>query len=307
MRRLLLRLAELQSVRDTATRLGPVQRVVDRFVAGETLEACLAVVRRLADAGQLATVDHLGEHTDSEERARAQAEAYVTLLHRLARERLAPHAEVSVKASALGLLLPGGDELAWEGARRVAAAARDAGTTVTVDMEDHPTTDATLALVRRLRRDFPDTGVVLQAMLRRSTGDLEELAVEGSRVRWCKGAYAEPAAVAHTGRPEVDRAYLAGLRRLLKSPAYPMIATHDPAMIEAALAYLDLLDRRPDSYEFQMLLGVRTDEMARLAASGHRVRVYVPYGVDWYAYFMRRLAERPANLALLGRALVSRR
>lgn len=268
---------------------------------GETVDDAVAAVRGLADQGLRSTIDHLGENTTDAATAQVNAQAYLTLLDRLATEGLTEVAEVSVKASALGQTIdPAG---ATEHAHRICEAAEAAGTTVTLDMEDHTTTDATLELVRTLRRTHPKTGCVLQAMLHRTRDDCREM---GGRVRLCKGAYNEPASIAVTQRAAIDVAYTECLRTLLKSGAYPMIATHDPAMIREALGYLDLTGQAPDTYEFQMLYGIRTDEQVRLAREGHTVRVYVPFGTDWYAYFLRRLAEKPANLALLVRALGSR-
>lgn len=285
---------------------GPTRKVVDRFVAGETLDDCVRVVRELRDAGLLATVDHLGEDTTTVAQASATTDAYLTLLARLDAESLTGACEVSVKLTALGLALPDGRRLAAANAGRICAAARAVGTTVTVDMEDHTATDDTLVIVDELRHTYPETGTVLQAYLHRTQADCARYAVSGMRIRLCKGAYDEPASVARRSKAEVDAAYLDCLRILIKGAGYPMVASHDPRMIEAALAYADVAGRAPGSFELQMLYGIRTDEQARLAALGHRMRVYVPYGVDWYGYFTRRLAERPANLLFFARALVGR-
>jgi proline dehydrogenase len=238
-------------------------------------------------------------------RERGQAEgvrdAYLTLVEAL--ERVGLRAEASVKLSALGMSLD--HAVALDNARSICAVAERAGMAVTVDMEDHTTVDSTLAVVRDLRSDFPWVGVAIQAMLRRSEADLRDLA--GTRVRLVKGAYAEPASVAYQRRDEVDRAYVRGLRVLMEAPGgYPMVASHDPRMIDVALWLARSLGREPGSYEFQMLYGIRAAEQRRLVGAGERVRVYVPYGVDWYGYFMRRLAERPANLAFFLRSFVSR-
>ena len=281
--------------------------VVAKFVPGETIDECLDVVRRLADQGLHATIDHLGEDTTTPAQASAAVDTYVTLLRRLAEAGLADRAEVSVKLSALGQALPDGDAVALANARTICAAAAEAGTTVTLDAEDHTTTDRTHATLAALREEFPTTGIVLQAYLHRCPDDCERLAVAGSRVRLCKGAYDEPASVAHRGRREVDESYLSCLRILMKGDGYPMVASHDPRMIAAAGEYADLLDRTDDSYEYQMLYGIRPDEQVRLASEGHRVRVYVPFGTDWYGYYMRRLAERPANLVFFARALLPQR
>lgn len=293
-------------VRRTMVAFPPTRSVVERFVAGETLDDCIRAVRKLKNAGLLATIDHLGEDTTNEAQATATADAYLTLLRRLAAEGLADMAEVSIKLTAVGLVLPGGHELAIENASRICAAAREVGTTVTVDMEDHTVTDATLAAVDALRETYPETGTVLQAYLHRTPADCRRYNTEGVRIRLCKGAYDEPSSVAIRDRKAIDEAYQACLRILMKGDGYPMVASHDPRMIQAALAYADLVGRSPDSFELQMLYGIRTDEQRRLAGLGHRMRVYVPYGTDWYGYFTRRLAERPANLLFFGRALIGR-
>lgn len=304
LRPLMLALARNRTVRAAVVAFPPTRAVVRRFVAGETVEECLAVCRALAASGRRATVDHLGEDTTTAAQARATAEAYVDLLGRLAAEGLADRVEVSVKLSALGQALDDGGRSVRENAHRICRAARDAGTTVTLDMEDHTTTDATLATLAELRAEFGWVGAVLQAYLHRTPADARALAHAGSRVRLCKGAYDEPASVAWQAKPDVDRAYLECLRILFRGEGYPMVASHDPRMIEAALGYADLLGRASGSWEFQMLYGIRDDEQRRLAEAGHTVRVYVPFGTDWYGYFVRRLAERPANMVFFLRALV---
>ncbi len=198
--------------------------------------------------------------------------------------------------------------MATEHLERIAIAAREAGTTVTVDAEDHRTTDATLRMATALRSSWPSkgsgsVGSVVQAALRRTEADVRELAAPGVRVRLCKGAYAEPADEAFAAEHDVDRSFARCLRTLMAGPGYPMIATHDPRLI--AITRSLGLGRPPESFEYQMLYGVRPDEQRRLAAAGAQVRVYVPYGGDWYRYLVRRLAERPANLALFLRSLGS--
>ncbi|MDQ0382090.1 proline dehydrogenase family protein [Amycolatopsis thermophila] len=275
--------------------------VVRRFVAGSGVDEAVAATAALAGTGRAVTLDHLGEDTTDASRAAATVKAYVELLTLLADHGLAGGAEVSVKLSAVGQRLPDGDRVALDNARRICEAAAAAGTTVTLDAEDHTTTDATLGVLRELRADFPWTGAVLQAYLRRTEQDCRDLAHAGSRVRLCKGAYSEPASVAFPERSEVDRSYVRCLRVLMAGDGHPMVATHDPRMIAIAE---ELGRGRPD-WEFQMLYGIRDAEQRRLARD-HTVRVYVPYGDEWYGYFMRRLAERPANLAFFLRALVRR-
>jgi proline dehydrogenase len=283
----------------------PVTRgVVRRFVAGETIDDALRVTRELTAEGLLVSLDHLGEDTRDAATAGAAVEAYRSLVQRLAEDGLASRAEMSVKLSAVGQSLDEG--MALDNARLICEAARDAGTMVTIDMEDHTTTDSTLRLVARLREDFPTTGAVLQASLRRSEDDCRALGVPGSRVRLCKGAYQEPPSVAWQRRDDIRSAYLRCLRSLVAGGALPMAATHDPLLIAATGRIVESIGGSGFAHEYQMLHGIRPDEQRRLARVGETVRVYVPFGVQWYGYLMRRMAERPANTALFLRALLSR-
>ncbi|MGA5303531.1 proline dehydrogenase family protein [Nucisporomicrobium flavum] len=279
--------------------------IVKRFVAGEGVDDALSASRALADDGLGISLDYLGEDTLTAEQATATKDQYLTLLGQLKSAGLTPAAEVSVKLSALGQKVD--DRMAYEYAHAICAAAAEAGTTVTLDAEDHTTTDSTLEILAELRKDHPGTGAVLQAYLRRTEGDCRELATAGSRVRLCKGAYAEPESVAYQSALDVDKAYVRCLNILMSGDGYPMVATHDPRLIAIAEDRARWFDRQADEFEFQMLYGVRPEEQARLAGAGHTVRVYVPYGDQWYGYLMRRLAERPANMAFFGKALTSRK
>lgn len=282
----------------------PVTRpVVNRFVAGDALHPALATVRALTAAGLDVTLDHLGEGVTDRATALAARDAYLRLLEALRDGGLSGGAEVSVKLSAFGQALPdGGHDLALANVREVAEFATATGTTVTLDMEDHSTVDSTLAILRELRREHPRTGAVLQSYLFRTEDDARALAVEGSRVRLVKGAYKEPARVAFQDKRDVDKSYVRTLRTLFAGDGYPMVGSHDPRMIAIAQDLAARNHRAPGTYEFQMLYGIRTAEQRRLAAEGERMRIYVPYGADWYGYFMRRLAERPANLAFFLRS-----
>jgi proline dehydrogenase len=278
--------------------------VVERFVAGDDVTAAIRATAEVLGDGRLVTLDHLGEDTVEESQASDTVEAYLTLLSRLESHGLTEGAEVSVKLSAVGQSLPvDGEKIALENARRICAAAGVVGTTVTLDMEDHTTTDSTLSILRELRVDFPWVGAVLQAYLKRTEQDCRELAHAGSRVRLCKGAYQEPASVAYQDKHDVDLSYVRCLKILMEGQGYPMVASHDPRLIAIAA---DLASgRSKDTYEFQMLYGIRPEEQRRIAAEGNRMRVYVPYGDEWYGYFMRRLAERPANVAFFVRSLLT--
>jgi len=309
LRQALLALSASKQAHDLIMATPLTRAVVARFVAGETIDDALAATRRLAADGRLVTIDYLGEHTTDREQAEAVTEEYIRLLGQLSAAGLSSRgrAEVSVKPTAVGLGLAGhGPKTALQNIGRIAVAARNAGTTVTVDMEDHETVDATLRLVTELRADFPDLGCVIQSYLRRSAEDCRALAFAGSRVRLCKGAYRAPDGVGLRGQAEVDLSFVRCLRILLDGPGYPMLATHDPRLIRIAGTLAGMVGRDDASFEYQMLYGIRAAEQSRLAAAGSQLRVYVPYGNDWYGYLVRRLAERPANLAFFLRALAER-
>jgi len=310
LRHMLLAASDSDRARQLISSAPLARGVVARYVAGESAADAVAVSRDLIDAGLLVTMDYLGEDTTEPDQAAAVTAEYCGLLRQLATAGLSRggRAEVSVKPTAVGLQLPEhGRKTATENIARICAAARDAGTTVTVDAEEHTTAEATQAIVAGLRQDFPDLGCVIQSSLRRAAGDCAALARPGSRVRLCKGAYDSPATAAFTSRPEVDRSYARCLRALMSGPGYPMVATHDPRLTRIAAAQAVLERRAPESFEYQMLYGIRPAEQRRLAATGAQVRVYLPYGRDWYAYLVRRLAERPANLTFFLRSLASSR
>jgi len=273
----------------------PISRdVVKRFVAGETTADAVEVVRGL---GLPVTLDYLGEDTTDKRQAEKTVQAYLELLDALHAAGLARNAEVSVKLSAVGQALD--ESLALTNASRICAAAEQCGTTVTLDMEDHTTTDSTLRVLHELRRTWPWVGAVLQSYLHRTLDDCEQLAGPGSRVRLVKGAYAEPPEVAIQDPHEVDLNYVRCLNVLLAGEGYPMFATHDPRLIEIIGERARWYDKT--DFEYQMLYGIRPDEQRRLGT-----RVYVPYGEQWYGYLMRRLAERPANVTFFLRSLASR-
>ncbi|MFS8098063.1 proline dehydrogenase family protein [Lentzea alba] len=273
----------------------PISRdVVKRFVAGETTRDAVEVVRGL---GLPVTLDYLGEDTTDKAQAEKIVQAYLELLDALHAAGLAQDAEVSVKLSAVGQALD--ESLALTNASRICAAAEQCGTTVTLDMEDHTTTDSTLRVLHELRRTWPWVGAVLQSYLHRTLDDCKALAGPGSRVRLVKGAYAEPPDVAIQDPHEVDLNYVRCLNVLLAGEGYPMFATHDPRLIEIIGERARWYDKT--DFEYQMLYGIRPEEQRRLGT-----RVYVPYGEQWYGYLMRRLAERPANVTFFLRSLASR-
>ena len=298
MRAVLLALSHRRFIGRLATRLPFTRPMVARFIAGETLEAALPALERSRAAGFHTTVDILGEAVRSEAAARAAAAAYVAAIPVLDDQGLDHN--VSLKLSQMGLAL--GPDLVRENVARVLTAAAAAGAFVRIDMEDHTTTDATLDLWRELRPIMAgsgDVGVVLQSALRRTPADAEVLIAEGARIRLCKGAYREPASVAHQDKADVDAAFVAVMRRLLDDGTYPALATHDDRIADQAIAYARERGIGPERFEFQMLYGVRRDLQERLLRDGWTVRIYVPFGGQWYPYFMRRLAERPANVTFL--------
>jgi proline dehydrogenase len=302
----LLRVSRSDKIKHLITTAPVTSGVVRRFVAGETSAAAVAVTRRLVGAGLLVTIDFLGEDTNDPSRADEVVVAYLNLLTKLRESSLSPSAEVSIKLSALGLHLRDGPQLALDNAELICRAARKADTAVTLDMEDHSTTDSTLEILRTLRKEYPETGAVLQAYLYRTEGDCRDLAEAGSRVRLCKGAYEEPDGLAFQDRHEIDKSYVRCMKILMAGNGFPMLATHDPTLIEIGRKLAEEHGRGPKDFEFQMLYGIRPTEQLRLAKLGHAVRIYTPYGTDWYGYLIRRLAERPSNLRFFARSLMTK-
>ena len=280
-----------------------VRRMPFRFVAGTTLDAAVEAVRALNAAGAMATLDVLGESVEDRAAADRAAAAYVATIERIAAEQL--DANVSIKLTQMGLDL--GVEECLAVLAPVAAAGARHGVFIRIDMESSDYTDRTLEVVERLRADGCDAGPVIQAYLHRSPDDVERLAAERVRTRICKGAYAEPPDVALQDRAAIGDAFVSLTERLLEADAYPGVATHDPEMIDRVSASARERGIGPDRFEFQLLYGVRRDLQRRLIADGHRMRVYVPYGTEWYPYFMRRLAERPANVLFVIRSLFGER
>ena len=300
------------SLRRASERLPVTRKVVHRFVPGETAGDALNAVEQLRHSGRMISIDYLGEDVTDIDTANATVDAYRELLDALGTrdERVAAvrPLEVSLKLSALGQALPrDGEKIALENAHTICTRAQRVGAWVTVDAGDHTTTDSTLSIVRELRADFDWLGTVLQAYLKRSRADCAEFAASGARIRLCKGAYDEPASVAFRDRDDVTDSYLTCLRVLMAGSGYPMVASHDPEILEAVPALARENGRGVDEFEYQMLYGIRDAEQRRLADEGNQVRVYVPFGTQWYGYFVRRLAERPANLTFFLRALAERR
>jgi len=300
LRRTFVWLSHRRSLGRLSTRIPITRPMVRRFIAGESLDEVLPALERLRDAGYLTTVDVLGESVGSAEACGAAAARYEETLAALAGRGL--ERNVSLKLTQMGLDID--HDLCRDTVARVFRRAAELGAFVRIDMEDHARTDATLALWRELRPINPNSGVVIQAALHRSPADVEALIVEGARVRLCKGAYNEPASVALRERDEINAAYELQARRLMAEGVYPALATHDGRLIGRLIRWAEAEGIARDRYELQMLHGVRRDLQAQLLEKGFRVRVYVPYGTQWYPYFMRRLAEKPANVTFMLRSLM---
>lgn len=301
MRATLLSLSRRRRLGRLATRLSLTRSMVERFVAGESLDEALAALERLRAAGRQTTVDILGESVSTAADAAAAADHYVELLDALAGRGL--DGNVSLKLSQMGLDVS--TDVCWANVARIFEKAAASNAFVRIDMEDHLRTDATLGLWRDLRPINPSSGVVMQAALRRSAADITALIAERGPVRLCKGAYREPASVAFPTRAEVDQSYLELMARLLREGTTPALATHDPHVIQAAIELARREGIGRDRFEFQMLYGVRRDLQEQLVKAGYRVRIYVPFGREWYPYFMRRLAERPANVMFILRTVAN--
>lgn len=305
LRNLLIRLSQSRLARHWIASFPPSRRVARRFIAGETIDEAIETVRRLNDQGLAVTLNHLGEHTESAEDAHRTASAYVELLDRIAAASL--DANISVKPNQMGLDVD--ENVCFQAIRTVAEHAQSLGNSVRVDMEGSSTVDATLRIYERLRNaGFDNVGIVIQAYLFRSQSDVERLIDLGANVRFCKGAYAEPASVAFPDKGDVDENFQALVAMTWQPEAldrgtYVAVATHDEQLIRWCEDYVQTHGIPPSQFEFQVLYGVRRDLQRELAEKGYRVRVYVSYGTEWYPFFMRRLAERPANIVFIARQL----
>ena len=297
MRRTLLFLSRQASLRHWMETSSVAERLTSRFIAGRTLDQELAVCKRLEAEGIHATLDQLGENVRSVDESHASRDSYLTILDSIAAAGL--RATISVKPTQLGLDL--GDDICFDNVAALVERARSFGSAVEVDMESSEYVDRTLRIVSAMHQQHGSVRAVIQAYLYRSDKDIECLNGEGVSVRLVKGAYREPPSVAYAKKAEVDASYIRLMRQLLDHGADPAIATHDERMIDATVSHARAGGIAPDRFEFQMLYGIRRDLQRKLVADGYRMRLYVPYGAAWYPYFMRRLAERPANLLFLAR------
>jgi len=303
LRSVLLYLSEQKRLQDFVLGWKFARKLSRRFVAGETLDEAIAVVRTLNARGMDVTFDHLGESVASEAQADDATDDYIRILDRLAAESEAK-ATISIKPTQIGLAID--RDLCLRNMRRLAEAARAQGNFVRMDMEASCYVDATLSVFYELFDEYKNIGAVIQSYLRRSEEDVRELARRAAPVRLCKGAYKEPATLAFRKRREIDGSYLRLLEILMASQSPVAIATHDDLMIDVGKRLIREHGERESHVEFQMLYGVRRDLQARLVEEGYGMRIYVPYGNEWYPYFMRRMAERPANLLFVLRALVGK-
>jgi proline dehydrogenase len=290
----LLYLSRQEGLKDFASGFGPFKKLTTRFVAGETIDEAVRVIHEINARDCSASFDHLNESLTRAEETEAEVREYLRILSRIDEAKI--DSNVSIKLTQFGLEID--PELAYKNARRVVEEASRRSTFVRVDMEGSKLTQITLDTFKRLRSEFglDDVGIVLQSYLRRSYDDARELVKIPARIRICKGAYNEPPEVAFPDKRETDDNYVRIMRMLLSSGVYHGIATHDPRMIDATIRHAQKEGIAKNAFEFQMLFGVRRDLQEQLARDGYRVRVYVPYGKHWYPYFMRRLAERPANI-----------
>jgi proline dehydrogenase len=290
----LIYLSGHEGLKDFAAHFKPFHKLTTRFVAGDTIDEAVAAIKELNAEGCTASFDHLNESVGSPAEAQLEVEEYLRILERI--DETGINSNVSIKLTQFGLGIDA--ELAYRNARTVVEDAAQRGNFVRVDMEGSNVTQATLDIFKRLRAEFElnDVGIVLQSYLRRTYGDAEKMVAVPARIRICKGAYSEPPEVAFPDKKDVDDNYVRVMQVLLSSGVYHGIATHDPKMIEATIEYANKNAISKQAFEFQMLYGIRRDLQRQLAKDGYNMRVYVPYGKHWYPYFMRRLAERPANI-----------
>jgi proline dehydrogenase len=287
-------LSRHEGLKDFATRFKVFKNLTTRFVAGESIDEAVSFIREINAEGCTATFDHLNESVGSSTEADLEVSEYLNILSRIDETRINSNASIKLTQFGLGL----DHELAYKNARQVVEEAHRRGNFVRVDMEDSAVTQVTIDIFKRLRAEFGlnDVGIVLQSYLRRTYADAQELVKLPARIRICKGAYNEPPEVSFPDKKDVDDNYVRVMQLLLASGTYHGVATHDPKMIDATVNFASKEGIGKDKFEFQMLYGIRRDLQRQLAHDGYNMRIYVPYGKHWYPYFMRRLAERPANV-----------
>jgi len=299
LRSTLLKLSESKGFAGWVTSNGTTRRMARRFVAGESLDEAIEAARRCNDAGMLTSLDYLGENVSSTTDAQHSRDTYLEIFERIAKEKI--QANVSCKLTQLGLDL--NTDFCQGLVMSIVEFAAHFESFLRIDMEGSLYTQRTIDLVKNVRVRNPAVGTVIQSYLYRSETDITDLLAYGCRIRLCKGAYKESVEVAYPEKADVDANYIRLMQMLLSSGFYHGIATHDPKMIAATIRFAAAKQISKDDFEFQMLYGVRTDLQRRLVRDGYRIRIYIPFGNDWFPYFMRRLAERPANLGFLLRNL----
>lgn len=292
-----INLSHKENLKNYIEKFPPTRKLVDRFVAGESLEDAIEVIKRLNSRGIMVTLDKLGESVVDERKIKEVIEEYKRMLERINEEKL--NSTISIKLTHLGLIVS--DEKAYGSLKEILQVAKKMNNRVCIDMEDSPYTEKTLLIYERALREFGNVGVAIQAYLRRTLDDLKRLSSMGAEVRLCKGAYKEPKEIAYQKKKEVDKNYKRGLEILfseesIKRGTYPCVATHDEKLIDFTYRLVKERNIPSQKFEFQMLYGIRRDLQEKIVKDGFRIRVYVPYGKDWYSYFMRRMGERPANL-----------
>ncbi len=297
----LIYLSRQEGLKDFATQFPLFKKLTTRFVAGETIEQAAAAIREINTRGASASFDHLNESVSHVSETEEEVREYLRVLARI--DEMGIRSNVSIKLTQFGLGID--SELAYKNARAVVEDAARRGNFVRVDMENSDVTQITIDIFKRLHAEYgKDTvGIVLQSYLRRTVDDVKDILKMPARIRICKGAYNEPASVAYPDKKDVDDNYVRVMQMLLSSGIYHGIATHDERMIEATVSHAAKNNIGKEAFEFQMLYGVRRDLQVQLARDGYNMRVYVPYGAAWYPYFMRRLAERPANVWFVAKNL----
>ncbi len=298
----LIWLSRKEGLKDFATNFGFFKKLTTRFVAGDNIDETIPYIRQINSENATASFDHLNESVGSAAEAEHEVAEYLNILAKIDETKI--RSNVSIKLTQFGLGLD--PELAYRNARRVVEEAHQRGNFVRVDMEDSSVTQVTIDIFKRLRAEFGlnDVGIVLQSYLYRTLADAQELVKLPARIRICKGAYSEPPEVAFPDKKDVDANYVKVMQLLLSSGTYHGIATHDPKTIDATIDFATREGIGKEKYEFQMLYGIRRDLQHQLARDGFNIRIYVPYGKHWYPYFMRRLAERPANVWFVMKNLV---
>jgi proline dehydrogenase len=300
-RNLILKSASLPPIKKFVKNSKLFRPVVNRFIAGETLDASITTAENLVEQGYNVSLDLLGENVATVEEANASTQNYIDLLEKITQSPHKDKINISIKLTALGL--DQSLELAEENYRKLLEAAKPANIFIRADMEGSPYTQTTIDLVRKVRIQFPNTGTVLQSALHRTDGDLETLLADYCRLRIVKGAYLEPAEIAYPDKKQVDQKYIEQAKKLMLRGHYPAIASHDEAIINLLKKFASDKSVNPQSFEWQMLHGIRRDLQAQLKDEGYNVRIYLPFGEAWYPYFTRRLAERPANVLFILRSL----